>query len=255
MAEWLWQITTLHRPLQGWISHGIPEAAATKWHSSTAVAMTFSTQQSRDWICPEGHRMHQALFIVLFHLDRRGLHIQWCWHAHEFRQVREVENAREAPEVRVPWLVDPQRARSECTMVSTSHPQKAKHLEPYGYNVLQYVYIYIMLSYVLIHPTNQKCSNDWVSSPCCWLYHVYIYNIYISPISRMANPPCCMATKQPSYWYQYLIASKRKPRLNHQVPLRMRVQSLESGGDILGVAAEMWIDRAPQWFFQWGTWW
>lgn len=226
MAEWLWQIITLHRPLQGW-------------------AMTFSTQQSRDWICPEGHRMHQALFIVLFHLDRRGLHIQWCWHAHEFRQVREVENAREAPEVRVPWLVDPQRARSEhffwgkrCTMVSTSHPQKAKHLEPYGY--------------VLIHPTNQKCSNDWVSSPCCWLYHVYIY---ISPISRMANPSCCMATKQPSYWYQYLIASKRKPRLNHQVPLRMRVQSLESGGDILGVAAEMWIDRAPQWFFQWGTWW
>ena len=149
MAEWLWQIITLHRPLQGW-------------------AMTFSTQQSRDWICPEGHQMHQALFIVLFHLDRRGLHIQWCWHAHEFRQVREVENAREAPEVRVPWLVDPQRARSEhffwgkrCTMVSTSHPQKAKHLEPYGY--------------VLIHPTNQKCSNDWVSSPCCWLYHVYIY--------------------------------------------------------------------------------
>ena len=44
-----------------------------------------------------------------------------------------------------------------------------------------------------------------------------------------------MAKKpQPSYWYQYLIASKRKPRLNHQVPLRMRVQSLESGGDILG---------------------
>ena len=44
-----------------------------------------------------------------------------------------------------------------------------------------------------------------------------------------------MPGKRPKseYWYQYLMASKRTPRLSHQVPLRIRVQSLESSGDIL----------------------
>ena len=100
----------------------------------------------------------------------------------------------EAPEVRVPWLVDPQRARSECTMVSTSHPQKAKHLEPYGYNVLQYVYIYIYNVIICSNPSNQPKMFKWLGVipmllviSCIYIYIIYIY-IYIPHIQDGKSP-------------------------------------------------------------------
>ena len=71
-----------------------------------------------------------------------------------------------------------------------------------------------------------------------------------------------MPGKRPKseYWYQYLMASKRTPRLSHQVPLRIRVQSLESSGDILSGSCWPNIQNSNQLLASicepiWFTWW
>lgn len=73
--------------------------------SSRSISISpFSPEQGGNGICPEGHWMHQALFIMSPHSCRGLVYIQGIRHAQEIWQVWEVSNTRETSKV---WVLIP----------------------------------------------------------------------------------------------------------------------------------------------------
>lgn len=92
---------------------------------STSIS-PFSPEQASNGICPEGHWMHQALFIMSPHSCRGLVYIQGIRHAQEIWQVWEVSNARETSKV---WVLIP-ISHGIKTYTTSEPPSALTHSRP-----------------------------------------------------------------------------------------------------------------------------